>query len=136
MNRVAFSSITDHWETPVELYRSLNKEFHFNYDPCPRHPDCDGLNTKWGSRTFCNPPYSGIKAWAAKAHEEAQSGKTVVLLIPSRTDTRWWHAHVMTANEIRFCRGRLKFGGAKNSAPFPSCIAIWNPIKESPDARP
>lgn len=88
----------------------------------------DGLYINWGSRTFCNPPYSQIKYWIRKAWEESQLGKTVVLLIPSRTDTRWWHEYVMKG-EIRFIRGRLRFGSAKFNAPFPSAIVIFKGAK-------
>ena len=121
---VHFSSITDHWSTPKTVYDALNAEFGFDYDPCPLN-GTGGLEASWGKRTFCNPPYSQIKDWIKKGYEEAQSGKTVVFLIPSRTDTRWWHDYVMKAKEIRFIKGRLKFGGAKNSAPFPSCVVIF-----------
>ena len=87
----------------------------------------DGLQVEWGQSNFVNPPYGRhIAAWITKAHAEANKGKTVVLLIPSRTDTRWWHDHIMTAHEIRYIKGRLKFQGATNPAPFPSCVVIWN----------
>lgn len=125
MNRVHFSSAKDTWKTPEDFYRALDAEFRFDYDPCPPKPKVDGLTSEWGGVSFVNPPYSQIKFWVEKAHIEAKKGKTVVLLIPSRTDTRWWHDHVMKATEIRFIRGRLKFQGAKWSAPFPSCIVIW-----------
>ena len=80
-----------------------------------------------GGATFCNPPYSEISVWVQKAVNEAKKGKTVVLLIPSRTDTKWWHEYIMKAQEIRFIKGRLKFGGSKNSAPFPSAVVVFNP---------
>ena len=85
-----------------------------------------GLDREWGTSTFVNPPYSEIKEWVAYGYEQAQKGKTVVMLIPSRTDTRWWHDFVMKAKEIRFIKGRLKFGGQKNSAPFPSAIVVFD----------
>lgn len=129
MNRSAmFMSTTDEWSTPAHVYAALDDEFSFTFDPCPMTDDVlkvDGLFTAWGEVTFCNPPYSDIARWVRKAHHEAERGCTVVLLIPSRTDTRWWHDHVMTADEIRFVRGRLKFGNAKTGAPFPSCIVVW-----------
>ena len=127
MNRVLFKSNNDHWTTPTKVYEELNKEFEFNDDPCPLYATTDGLARPWGSSTFCNPPYSQIKVWVAKAANEAAMGKTVVLLIPSRTDTKWWHEYVMKASEIRFLKGRLKFGGAANNAPFPSCVVVWRP---------
>lgn len=128
-NKVMFSSITDHWSTPKDVYEKLNAEFRFTFDPCPLNGD-GGLIRPWGDVSFVNPPYSNIKEWVEKAFKEYCLGKTVVMLIPSRTDTRWWHSYVMEAQEIRFIKGRLKFGGAKNSAPFPSCIVIFKPVKE------
>ena len=131
LNKGLFSSATTHWETPKELYTELDKEFHFNDDPCPLHGE-GGLDRRWGTRTFMNPPYGReIGKWLARAWAESIWGKTVVCLIPSRTDTRWWHEYVMKANEIRFLRGRLKFGDSVNSAPFPSAIVIFAPeVKE------
>lgn len=127
---VHFSSITDNWKTPDILYKELDKEFHFNFDPCPLdNPDnIDGLKIEWGTRTFVNPPYSQLKAWCKKAYEESLKGKTIVMLIPSRTDTCAWHSYIMKATEIRFIKGRLKFGNAKNSAPFPSAIIVFRGI--------
>ena len=125
LNRVLFSSAKQTWQTPKAVYQTLDAEFRFDDDPCPTMPMTDGLTRRWGGVVFCNPPYKQIAVWVRKAWEEAQTGKTVVLLIPSRTDTRWWHEYVMTATEIRFIRGRLRFEGAKHSAPFPSVIVIW-----------
>ena len=79
-----------------------------------------------GGVNFVNPPYSQIKAWCKKAYDEWQKGKTVVMLIPSRTDTAYWHDYIMKADEIRFIRGRLKFSGAKYNAPFPSAVIVFN----------
>ena len=127
INRGLFSSASIHWATPQELYDELNREFHFNDDPCPLHSITDRLDTEWGSSTFMNPPYGReITKWLSKAYQESLKGKTIVCLIPSRTDTRWWHDFVMKAKEIRFLKGRLKFGDSRNSAPFPSCIVIFN----------
>lgn len=120
------SSITDEWRTPAKLYMELDKEFHFNYDPCPLGGKENGLEKEWGESTFVNPPYSGIKEWIKKGFWEWQKGKTIVFLIPSRTDTKWWHEYVMKATEIRFIKGRLKFNDAKGSAPFPSAIIVFN----------
>jgi hypothetical protein len=130
---VHFSQITDNWRTPKELYDNLNKEFNFNFDPCPlsEKPDFDGLAIEWGGRTFCNPPYSDLKNWCKKAYEESLKGKLVIMLIPSRTDTIAWHDYVMKASEIRFIKGRLKFGDTKHSAPFPSAIVIFKPSQSS-----
>ena len=126
---VHFSSITDNWSTPTEVYRLLNDEFDFNDDPCPIGGG-GGLDREWGSRTFVNPPYSALRMWCKKAYEESIKGKLVVMLIPSRTDTIAWHNYVMEADEIRFIKGRLKFGDSKNSAPFPSCVVVFNKLKE------
>lgn len=123
-NKVMFSSTHDNWSTPKDVYKALDEEFHFNDDPCPLGGD-GGLEREWGTVTFVNPPYSKIKDWCKKAYEEWQKGKMVVMLIPSRTDTRYWHDYIMKAAEIRFVKGRLKFGGSKNSAPFPSAIIIF-----------
>lgn len=124
MNRVHFSSLHDEWKTPQSIYAKLNEEFKFNDDPCPLGGK-DGLERAWGSSTFVNPPYSTIAVWVAKAWKEHLGGACVVMLIPSRTDTRWWHDYVMRAKEIRFIKGRLKFGGAKWSAPFPSAVIVF-----------
>ena len=121
---VHFSSATDHWSTPKDVYAALHQEFNFNDDPCPLN-GVGGLDRPWGGVTFVNPPYSKIKDWCKKAYQEYLNGKTVVMLIPSRTDTKYWHEYIMKASEIRFIKGRLKFGDAKNSAPFPSCIVVF-----------
>lgn len=122
---VHFSSITDEWKTPASIYEKLDAEFNFDFDPCPLGGSIDGLAIEWGKCNFVNPPYSDLKAWCKKAYEEHLKEKTVVLLIPSRTDTAAWHDYCMKADEIRFIRGRLKFGDAKNSAPFPSAVVIF-----------
>lgn len=126
MNRVVFKSESNEWSTPSDVYGKLNEEFGFNDDPCPLNGIWDGIYRDWTSPVFCNPPYSRIKDWVKKAYEESLLGKVVVLLIPSRTDTRWWHDYCMKASEIRFIKGRLKFGDSKNAAPFPSCIIVFN----------
>lgn len=135
---VHFSSTSDNWATPVALFNALNAEFRFTLDPCatPDNAKCrhfftkteDGLAQDWrGETVFMNPPYGrAIGRWMGKAHDSARQGATVVCLIPARTDTRWWHEHAMKG-EIRFLRGRLKFGDAHNSAPFPSAIVIFRP---------
>ena len=130
LNRGLFTSASQHWSTPKELYEELDKEFHFNDDPCPLNGK-GGLARRWGSITFMNPPYGReIRKWLAEAYFQSFSnGITVVCLIPSRTDTRWWHDYCMKADEIRFLRGRLKFGNSKNSAPFPSAIVIFRQQK-------
>ena len=125
---VMFSAATDRWATPADLYASLDAEFGFNYDPCPLDGDGDGLLplfSDWrGKRVFCNPPYGpGIGDWLIRGKE----AELAVYLLPARTDTRWFHELVLgVATEIRFVRGRLKFGNAKNSAPFPSVIIVYD----------
>lgn len=138
MDKVLFSSKSEEWETPQWLYDELDKEFNFVLDPCATHKnhkckrwitkEYDGLTKDWAhhERVFMNPPYGRvIQHWMKKAYEEFLKGATVVCLVPSRTDTRWWHDYCMKATEIRFIKGRLKFGGAKNPAPFPSAIVIF-----------
>ena len=128
-----FSSITSHWKTPEGLYKKLNEEFNFDFDPCPYNdnPKFDGLSIEWGSRSFCNPPYGReIKKWIKKGYSEWRKGKTVVFLLPSRTDTQWFHDYILEAKEIRFIKGRLKFSNHKNNAPFPSLIAIFSHSKK------
>lgn len=125
MRRVHFSSATDVWRTPHAIYQALDAEFGFDFDPCPINPTFDGLAVEWGGVNFVNPPYSQLKQWMFKGLEEAKKGKTVVFLIPARTDTAAWHDVAMKADEIRFIRGRLRFSGAKHNAPFPSAIVIF-----------
>lgn len=125
---VHFSSVRQDWKTPRDFFAGLHQEFGFQHDPCPTEFLVDGLKSEWGSPAFVNPPYSDIAAWVKKAYEEHQKGKTVVLLIPSRTDTRWWHEYCMKAKEIRFIKGRLKFDGHKSNAPFPSCVVVFKSV--------
>ena len=128
LNRGLFTSLRGDWRTPKALYQVLDAEFSFDFDPCPVKPNFNGLESKWGTTNFVNPPYGrDIRKWIQKGYEESLEGKLVVFLLPSRTDTRWWHEYVMKADEIRFIRGRLKFDDQKNSAPFPSAIAIFRP---------
>lgn len=140
MNKVLFSSRSDEWETPIDIYNKLDAEFHFDLDPCSTDSNhkCDkyftkeinGLSKNWGGRrVFCNPPYSNISEWVEKAYRESQQDHTlIVLLIPARTDTRYFHDYIYQRSEIRFIKGRLKFSG-KGSAPFPSMIVIFRGAK-------
>jgi len=123
LGRVVFSSASKHWATPRTLYAALHDEFCFTFDPCPLRSDCDGLKMSWkGRRVFCNPPYGrGVSDWLSKARE----AELAVFLLPARTDTKWWHEYAMKADEIRFLRGRLKFGDATAGAPFPSVVLIY-----------
>jgi len=130
-NKVHFSSQLLTWQTPKAVYQVLDAEFHFDFDPCPADPTFDGLKTEWGKCNFVNPPYGReLPKWLKKGYEENTKGKTCVFLIPSRTDTRWWHRYCMSATEIRYIKGRLKFGDSKNSAPFPSAIVIMQGVGE------
>jgi site-specific DNA-methyltransferase (adenine-specific) len=116
------TSLSPHWATPKWLYAELNKEFNFDFDPCPLGGGIDGLSIPWGMRNYINPPYGRtIGLWIKKAYENPLS----VMLLPARTDTKWFHEYCMKADEIRWIKGRLKFGDAKNSAPFPSMIIIF-----------
>lgn len=133
-----FSSKSDEWATPQDFYEQLDNEFGFTLDPCSTEENhkCEnyytmkenGLLQDWGGgqRVFCNPPYSKIADWVEKAFREAQKDNTiVVLLIPSRTDTRYFQNFIYHRAEIRFVKGRLKFGNSKNSAPFPSMVVVF-----------
>lgn len=125
---VHFMSTRLEWQTPESIYEELNKEFKFVLDPCPLCPEFDGLSIPWEKSNFINPPYGReIGKWLKKGYEESLKGKLCVFLIPSRTDTKWWHDYVMKAKEIKFIRGRLKFKDAKYNAPFPSCVVIFKP---------
>ena len=122
------------WSTPQDVFDALDAEFGFTIDVCAlpdnakcKHyftPDDDALTQKWEGTCWMNPPYRGIERWMRKAYESSLDGATVVCLVPSRTDTRWWHDYAMQG-EVRFIKGRLKFGGAKHGAPFPSAIVIF-----------
>ncbi len=130
---VHFSSQRLDWKTPKAVYQILDAEFSFDHDPCPAgwNGKVDGLTSEWGGSNYVNPPYGReLPLWIAKGFSEYQKGKTVVFLIPSRTDTRWWHDYCMKATEIRFIKGRLKFDEHKNSAPFPSAIVVLSPSTE------
>ena len=141
MDKVLFSSNSDEWATPNTVFEELNKEFNFTLDACAtaENAKCskfftkeeDGLAQNWGGeRMFCNPPYSNISKWVQKAFYEGHKDNTlVVLLIPARTDTKYFHDYILHRAEVRFIKGRLKFGDAKNSAPFPSMIVIFRGAK-------
>jgi len=135
---VHYSSKTNEWSTPQDFFDELDKEFNFTLDPCATSENAkctkyftvedDGLKQDWSNDVvFMNPPYGReIKYWVQKAYEESLKGATVVCLIPARTDTTYWHNYIFgKADDIRFIKGRLKFGGSKNPAPFPSAIIIY-----------
>ena len=136
---VHFSSKTNEWNTPDDLFNTLDNEFNFTLDPCTNGENnkCDkfytekenGLIQDWSKDiVFVNPPYGRqISQWIEKAYNESLKGSKVVCLIPSRTDTKYWHDFIFNkASEVRFIKGRLKFGGSKNSAPFPSAIVVYD----------
>ena len=139
LNRVLFSSERHDWETPEGLFASLDAEFGFEIDVCatPENTKCvhflspeqDGLRQAWLGVCWMNPPYGpALQKWMAKAYSESLQGATVVCLVPARTDTRWWHDFAMRG-EIRLIQGRLRFGRAPSTAPFPSAIVIFRPKK-------
>lgn len=125
------------WETPQNLFDKLDSEFHFTLDVCATKetakcknyytPEIDGLKQDWQGIVYMNPPYGRklLKLWIKKAYEESLKGITVICLIPARTDTLYFHNYCMKAKEIRFIKGRLKFVGAKDPAPFPSAIIVF-----------
>ena len=132
-----FSSNSDEWYTPIDLFNNLNNEFHFTLDPCATDEwhlcdkyftkDSDGLFQSWSNEiVFCNPPYSQISEWVYKCFlENQQNNITIVLLIPARTDTKYFHNYILPFCELRFIKGRLKFSN-KGTAPFPSILCIYH----------
>jgi hypothetical protein len=121
-----FSSERHNWRTPNAIYRGLDAEFHFDFDPCPAEATFDGLVEEWGESNFVNPPYGpDTEAWLAKGLEEWGKGRGCVFLVAARTDTKWWHDYCLKATEIRFIKGRLRFDEHQNSAPFPSVIVVF-----------
>ena len=138
LKEIMFSSKTDLWSTPQDFYDKLYNEFHFDLDPCSTDDNCkctyhftekeNGLLQDWsGHIVFCNPPYGRkISQWVKKAYDESQKDNTiVVMLIPARTDTSYFHEFIYNKSDIRFVRGRLKFGNSKNCAPFPSMVVVF-----------
>ena len=138
LNSGLFSSTTDQWATPQKFFDELNKEFNFDLDPCATEENAkcrkffteenNGLLQDWsGHRVFCNPPYGrAIAAWVKKCYEESQKPDTlVVMLIPARTDTSYFHEYIYHKAEIRFIRGRLHFNESPQGAPFPSMVVVF-----------
>ena len=138
-----FSSKTDMWATPQDFFDELDQRFHFETDVCalPENAKCknfytpaqNGLLQEWRGVCWCNPPYGReLAQWVKKA---ATSHATVVMLLPARTDTRWFHDYIYRKPhvDIDFIKGRLKFGGSKNSAPFPSMVVIFRNEAFDPD---
>lgn len=139
INNGLYTSNSDEWETPIEFFQSLDDEFNFTLDVCATadNTKCskyftkqqDGLKQDWtGETVWCNPPYGKtIGSWCRKCYEHSIRGGVAVMLIHARTDTAWFHDWILGKAEIRFIRGRLKFGGSKWNAPFPSLVAIFKP---------
>lgn len=155
VNAGMFTSTTDDWPTPRDLFDALDAEFGFDLDPCASASnakcsrfftvDDDGLSRRWHGAVFMNPPYGrGIGDWIAKAWLESQKGATVVCLIPARCDTEYWHEYVMRAAEVRLVRGRIHFDSerqrdreasgesAAHNAPFPSAVVVFRPGATTP----
>lgn len=136
------TSIRHDWETPRPFFDRVNAQFGFNLDaaasadnalcPCYFTAEDDALVQEWRGCVWCNPPYGyGVVRWVKKAYEESERGNLVVMLIPARTETAWWHDYAMKAKEIRLIRGRLMFGSPDapahgHNAPFPSALLIFD----------
>lgn len=157
-----FSKASDEWSTPQDCFYALHLEFLFEWDAAAtkENAKCGGYSyfgpdhhvaeyrdalalMKWGRpyapmSIWLNPPYSKCREFIAKAASQARQGNTVVCLVPSRTDTRWWHEHVWDSVrhrprpgvEVRFIKGRLKFGGASAGAPFPSVVIVFRQVSD------
>lgn len=134
---VHFSSKKHDWVTPDALFARLHRIYAFDLDVACSAENCrtkvgyhwpalDGLALPWAdARVWCNPPYGReIGKWTRKAAEEREKATLIVMLVPARTDTAWWHAAMLTAR-VEFLRGRLTFKGAAASAPFPSALFFW-----------
>lgn len=147
LNNVLFTSETDQWATPSAFYNKPNEEFHFTLDPCADEynhkcdkyytKEQDGLKQDWGGEiVFCNPPYGRtVGEWVKKAaHESTKPNTVIVMLIAARTDTKWFHNYIYGKAEIRFIKGRLKFGDGKGSAPFPSMVVVFKSEDNEEDA--
>lgn len=125
------SKKTDDWQTPKELFNLLNKEFNFDFDPCPFQSIFDGLKCNWGKRNYINPPYSKVKEFLKKSHLELKNGNAElnVFLVFANTDTKWFHDYCYNKAELRFLKGRLKFinskGNNQGRAMRPSMLVIF-----------
>jgi phage N-6-adenine-methyltransferase len=139
VNKVHFSSKKDTWSTPQSFFDKQNAIHGFTLDVCAQHDSAkcenfytaedDAFTKPWEGVIWMNPPYvrgkNGIIRWMQRAYEASLNGAKVVCLVPSRTDTAWWWDFALKG-EIEFIRGRLKFGGKKTSAPFPSALVVFN----------
>jgi site-specific DNA-methyltransferase (adenine-specific) len=131
---LGFGKKNDSQQTPKDLYEELDREFHFEFDPCPlggEESDIDGLQIPWKKCNFVNPPYSNVMAFVVKSVMEMGKGNTTVLLIPARVSSRYWHHYVFKyASEIRYLQGKLKFGGYDKGLPIPLAIVVMKPKEE------
>jgi phage N-6-adenine-methyltransferase len=137
-----FKTVNQSWETPQWLFDKLDEEFHFNIDlAADSHntkvglfigKDEDALTKKWNCVGWLNPPYgdsskNSLKVWVKKAYDESrENGGIIVMLIPARTNTKWWHDYCMTAGEVRFIEGRPKFKGCTHGLPQPLAIVVFD----------
>jgi phage N-6-adenine-methyltransferase len=140
--QVLFSSKTDDHSTPQDFFNKLNEQYQFDLDVCATESNAkcekfftreqDALKQDWKGACWMNPPYGrDIINWMRKAYEEHKKNKNlIVCLVPVRTDTNWWHSYVEGKAKVKFIKGRLKFGNAQNSAPFPSALVIYQPRKK------
>lgn len=137
---VLFSSESVEWETPQVFFDKLDEEFGFTVDVCANKENAkcerffsqedNGLEQEWKGICWCNPPYGrDICKWVKKALISSLHGATVVMLLPARTDTSWFHDYILHHADIRWIRGRLKFGKAKSSAPFPSMVVVFHGVE-------
>ena len=140
MNKGMYTSNSYEWETPQYFFDQLNKEFNIEIDVCATSENAkckkfysrevNGLIQTWTGICWMNPPYGReIVHWVKKAYESSLQGATVVCLLPARTDTQWWHNYCSKVDQkdIRFIKGRLRFGGSTKDAPFPSVVVIFRP---------
>ena len=121
-------------QTPTEVWETLEAEFGKMFDPCPPNPSCDGLKIEWSTKqvNYVNPPYNECGKWMEKCVQEYKKGKKVVCLIPCRSHTNWFHAHVIPyANQIRFIKNGVRFQGYKRKSPFSVCIVIYDPTSKT-----
>jgi len=131
--------------TPKALFDELDKEFHFQLDPCTStskpnnlgtpnyflYPEQDGLKEDWSKykSVFVNPPFKDAYKWLKKSKEESEKGCTVVVLLPSKTETKWWHEFALKADEIRFVQRRVTFEGHKDPFIIGIALIIFNSTK-------
>lgn len=141
-----FDSAKQEWETPQSLFDEVNREFNFTLDAaadstnhkCSLYftKEDDGLVKDWGSNVvWLNPPYGAkshkLSDWVKKSYESSLNGATVVMLIPARTNTEWFHKYCLERGEVRFVRGRPRFGGATHGLPQPLCFVIFRPNRDA-----